>query len=360
MSNRVNQYTRGDQVFNVSVDNAPVGIIETDMMGNCLYVNKMWCEMTGISEEKAIVNGWVKGIHPEDRKLVTRVWSDEIEMQQNFEIEFRFLSPKKKLTYVQCHGSSLVNDDGETIGLIATMTDISERIQLEKELLSKNHFLQQFRYIISHDLRSPIRNMIALTSFYNKDDVHDKNNLDIIDKVEQCGRKLEQLLKDLINVTEETQPIREVMKEIKFNHVLNSIKESLESIIITEHVKIFSDFSEATHVKFTNIHLHSIMLNLITNAIKYRSPEREPEIHLRSYIKGKFTYLEVADNGSGIDLRRHRDKMFGLFQRFHENADSKGLGLFIINSIAIENGGKITVESELGKGTTFTVSFKTK
>jgi len=197
-------------------------------------------------------------------------------------------------------------------------------------------------------------------SFYNKEDVNDKNNTDIIDKIEQSARKLDQLLKDLINVTEETRPIQESFKDIKFNHVLNSVKESLESIIITEHIKIYSDFTKAPTVKFTNIHLHSIVLNLLSNAIKYRSPDREAEIHIRSYTKGKFIFLEITDNGLGIDMERNREKIFGLFQRFHENADGKGLGLFIINSIVIENGGKIEVESEVDKGTKFTVSFKNK
>ena len=360
MANQVNQYTREDQVFNVSVDNAPVGIIETDMMGNCLYVNKYFTELTGIPVSKFKGNGWVKSIHPDDRKSVTRMWSDAMEEQSEFEIEFRFLSTKRKVTDVQCRASALKNDDGEVIGMIATMTDISERLQLEKELLSKNHFLQQFRYIISHDLRSPVRNLVALAGFYNKEDVNDQNNVGIIEKIEQSGRKLELLLKDLINVTEESSTIGQIKKEIKFNHVLNSIKESLERSIINEQVHFYSDFSAAPIVRFSSVHMVSIMLNLVTNAIKYRSPDREPEIHLRSYVKGKFTYLEIADNGIGIDLNRHTDKIFGLFQRFHDNPDSKGLGLFIINSIVIENGGKIDVESEVGKGTKFIVSFKNK
>ena len=134
----------------------------------------------------------------------------------------------------------------------------------------------------------------------------------------------------------------------------------MDGTIISENVHIFSDFTEAPTVKFTSIHLNSIMLNLISNAIKYRSPDRDPEIHIRTYSKGKLTYLEVKDNGLGIDLERHKDKLFGLFQRFHDHADSKGLGLFIINSIVVENGGKIEVKSEINKGTTFTVSFKNR
>ena len=360
MTNQVNQYTKEDQVFNVSVDNAPVGIIETDMVGNCLYVNKCFSEMTGIKKEHARGTGWIKSIHPDDRKHVTNVLSLAIEDQREFEVEFRFLTSRKKITDVQCRGSALLNDDGEVIGLIATMTDISERIQLERELLSKNHFLQQFRYIISHELRSPIRNLIALVGLYNRKDVLDKKNVGIMDMIDQSAKKLEQLLKDLINVTEETKPIGQEMKDLKFNHVLNSVRESLEGTIIKEHVHINSDFSMAPSVHYTSIHLHSILLNLLSNAIKYRSPEREPEIHIRSYAKGKFIYLEVADNGLGIDMKRNKDKIFGLFQRFHDNADGKGLGLFIINSIVIENGGKIEVESEVGKGTKFTVSFKNK
>ena len=360
MANQVNQYVYKDQVFNVSVDNAPVGIIETDMVGNCLYTNKAFTLMTGISSDQAKGAGWVKSIHPDDRKDVTDDWIGTLEDQQELHIEFRFLSPKRKVTFVQCQGSPLLDEDGKTIGLIATMTDISERYQLEEELLNKNHLLQQFKYIIAHDLRSPMFNLVNLASFYNKEDVNDKRNPEIIDNIEKVARKLNQLLKDLINVTEDTRPIQESFTKIKFNHVLNSVKESLESTISSNKAKIYSDFKKAPTVNFTNIHLNSIILNLLSNALKYSSPERVPEIHIRSFKKGGFTCFQITDNGLGIDMKRNRDKIFGLFQRFHENTDSKGLGLFIINSIVVENGGKIEVESEVDKGTTFTVYFKNK
>ncbi len=105
-------------------------------------------------------------------------------------------------------------------------------------------------------------------------------------------------------------------------------------------------------------YLDSILLNLLTNAIKYKSPERKPIVRARTTFEDDQLKLYFSDNGLGIDLERYGDRIFGLYQRFHEHADSKGLGLYIVNSQVRAMGGTIEVESEVNKGTTFIITFK--
>jgi signal transduction histidine kinase len=104
-------------------------------------------------------------------------------------------------------------------------------------------------------------------------------------------------------------------------------------------------------------YVQSILFNLLTNAIKYRSPHRPLEIEVFSYQEGNFICLGVQDNGLGIDLEKYQDKLFGMYKRFHQHIDGKGLGLHLVKTQIEALGGSIAVESAKGEGTTFKVMF---
>lgn len=129
--------------------------------------------------------------------------------------------------------------------------------------------------------------------------------------------------------------------EIKENHCTVNLNFSIENLL------------------FNQSYIDSILLNLLSNAIKYRSPKRSLQINVSTNLNtdGKLVLI-IQDNGMGIDLNRHRSNMFGLYQRFHSNSDSAGLGLFMVKSQVTSLGGSIDVESEVDKGTAFTITFK--
>jgi signal transduction histidine kinase len=132
---------------------------------------------------------------------------------------------------------------------------------------------------------------------------------------------------------------------------------SISSLINRESARIVSDFSNLKEIMYIPEYLESILLNLITNAIRYKQPGRKPVIFLQSYLKNDQPYLEVSDNGMGIDLDRHGDKMFGMYKTFHHNPDAKGIGLFITRNQVETMGGSISVTSTVNIGTTFKIKF---
>ncbi len=136
--------------------------------------------------------------------------------------------------------------------------------------------------------------------------------------------------------------------------MVTSVKNTVESL----HAEINVNFDDSEDVEFNRSYLESILLNLLTNAIKYSSPNRQPAINVYTKKEKDNTKLYFSDNGLGIDLKRHKDKIFGLYQRFHDHADSKGLGLYMVNSQIRVMGGEIEVVSEIDKGTTFILTFK--
>ena len=136
------------------------------------------------------------------------------------------------------------------------------------------------------------------------------------------------------------------------------MKPITENIIEESGAVINVNFSNSEVVYFNKNYLESIFLNLLTNSIRYRSENRSIIIDIRTKIKDHAVQLIFSDNGSGINMERHREKIFGMHQRFHSNKESKGVGLYIIKSQIISLGGTIDIESEENVGTTFIITFK--
>jgi len=118
------------------------------------------------------------------------------------------------------------------------------------------------------------------------------------------------------------------------------------------------NFGNVTIIHTNKAYFESIILNLLTNSIKYRSKDRKLVIEITSTKINNTIVIIFKDNGIGINLKRNKDKIFGLYQRFHNYPDSKGLGLYLVKSQIESMGGTISIESEVNKGTTFTLTFK--
>ena len=257
----------------------------------------------------------------------------------------------------------------ETNGSIQKILIASQNISLQKnnekekellieELTQINSDLRQFSYITSHNLRAPLSNLLGLLKLIDLNSIEDSITKLLLENFKECTLQLNDTVNDLINVLiiKNNVNLNKESLEIQksFEKVSHSIKNHLDETETTFSI----DLDCANTVNFNNTYLESILLNLLTNAVKYRSPERKPHISLFSEKINGGVKLYFRDNGLGIDLRRYKDRVFGLYQRFHNHADSKGLGLYIVKSQIGVMGGEIDVESEVDKGTTFIITFK--
>ena len=127
--------------------------------------------------------------------------------------------------------------------------------------------------------------------------------------------------------------------------------------MIREKAVVNTDFSKVEAINYIPAYMESIMLNLITNAIKYKHPDRSPIINIRTYTKNAKPVLEISDNGLGIDMDKFGDNLFGMYKTFHYNSDAVGIGLFITKNQIEALHGDIKVESEVNKGTLFRIFF---
>jgi signal transduction histidine kinase len=234
----------------------------------------------------------------------------------------------------------------------------NEQKVLTEELLKNNQDLQQFSYITSHNLRAPVANLISLLNLYNKENPADDFNQLLIQKFEEATNQLNETLNDLLNVLVIKSNTNVQKEHVCFMDVLERVQNSVNNLLEETNGQIEADLISPAFVEYNRIHLESIFLNLVSNAIRYRFPGRPPVIKISSYRQDKWTVVTFEDNGLGMDLNRYGDRLFGLYQRFHENKEGKGLGLYMTRSQIIAAGGKIEVESELGKGSTFKIYFK--
>lgn len=229
----------------------------------------------------------------------------------------------------------------------ATLTEMNH------ELISHNNNLQQFSYTISHNLRGPVASLQGLFNLLNQEELGTSNK-ELFNHFSSSIKALDGTIKDLSHIIELKNDVSSVRDRISLLAELNQIKTLLQREIIEQEVIITHEFG-VNEFESVKPMLHSILYNLISNAIKYRSYERPLVITLRSQQVGKQIQIDVQDNGLGIDLIKHKEKLFGLYKRFHTHTEGKGLGLFLVKLQVESLGGSIKVSSKPGVGTTFTI-----
>ncbi|MCL5127742.1 PAS domain-containing sensor histidine kinase [Algibacter sp. L4_22] len=235
-----------------------------------------------------------------------------------------------------------------------------QKLQLEKfnhHLENKNSQLSSFTHIAAHNLRAPVSNLVSLQDFY-KESTEEEDRTMLFSKIEIVIGHLNETLNELIESVKIQGNTNIVHDPITFDNVFDKTLEILEGQTLDSKAVVTSNFSKVTKIEYPKLYMESIMLNLMSNSIRYRSPNRIPNIHFSSEINKNEVVLLATDNGLGIDLKKHGHKLFGLSNTFHRHPDSKGVGLFMIKTQIEAIGGSITAESDVDKGTTFKIILK--
>lgn len=247
--------------------------------------------------------------------------------------------------------------------------DVLERsyqanVELHNEnriLANVNFDLDSFVYTASHDLKSPIANLEglldALTETFSKENL-DRNEVNSIIRLMRSSiKRFAATIKDLTTIVEiDKNSGNEQVEAINLVDVVERVKQEQQSQIAESGTSIAVHYEDDPTLYFSIKNFKSVMHNLISNAIKYRSPERAPEILVSMKKVDTQTHLSVSDNGIGIPYDK-QDKIFSMFKRFHDHVEGSGLGLYIVKRMIDNVKGQIKVESELNKGTTITIIF---
>lgn len=238
--------------------------------------------------------------------------------------------------------------------LVSTNEELSHK---NIELQRTNNDLDNFVYTASHDLKSPIANMEGLSNMLT-DILQDKlepEDKQLLGMLADAIDKLKQTIADLAEITKVQKDLHAKVEPLAFDQVLHDVTQDIDALIKESNAVVETDF-QVRDLLYARKNLRSILYNLVSNAIKYRDPERRPFVHIRTLEEDGYIVLQVRDNGLGIK-KGHEQKLFNMFKRLHNHVEGTGIGLYIVKRIIENNGGRIEVESELGEGSIFRVYF---
>jgi signal transduction histidine kinase len=259
----------------------------------------------------------------------------------------------------------VTNVEGEHSHWISIQRDVTEEKEKEKEkeqlireLTQNNKDLKQFSYITSHNLRAPLSNLTGLLNLIEDIPIENPELKEMVSGFSKSTHLLNETINDLVKVIIIKDNPSIHREKVLIKEVFENIFNQLSFLISINKPILKIELEEVTILNINKSYLESILLNLLTNSIKYRAPNKQLKVWITSKVIGENLILTFKDNGIGIDMERNKEKIFGLYQRFHNYPDSKGLGLYLVKSQVETMGGTITVESEVNKGTTFTVIFK--
>jgi two-component system phosphate regulon sensor histidine kinase PhoR len=250
--------------------------------------------------------------------------------------------------------------DNKTNGVIITFVEITRRIKdlKEQEKLIADH--ETLIDTISHDMKNPLTNLLLSVELLNDGAIENPNTVKPILKIIENGiRKLQDIINDLTETRKGQQHKYEAFEELlNLEHIIEDVRLILLDTIKESGAVIKSELN-VSEIFFSWRKIRSIIQNLVNNAIKFRSPERKPEIFIRSKKEDDYIILSIQDNGIGIDAAKYED-IFEKYYRIDNAVEGSGIGLHLVKELVTNAGGKILVESQVGKGTVFTIYLKAK
>ena len=332
-----------------------------------VYVNPAFSTMSGYTPDEIIGESPSIFVGPNSDMQEYEKLSFSIKNKQECQIETISYKKNKEEYWVGFSMLPVYNSDGELSHWVSIQRDITEakkqeveKEQLIRELTQNNKDLQQFSYITSHNLRAPLSNLTGLLNLIEDIPIDNPELKEILDGFNKSTHLLNETIEDLVKVIVIKDNPSIQKEDLSLKDVFENVFSQLDFLIGLHKPIIIINFDKVPILNTNKAYLESILLNLLTNAIKYKSEIKKSKITISASQVDDTVFLVFKDNGIGIDLVRNKDKVFGLYQRFHDFPDSKGLGLYLVKSQVEAMGGSIGIESEVNKGTTFTLTFKNK
>lgn len=356
---------QSEQAFRGNFENAAIGMALFNEEGKWLKINQMLCEILGYTRNELSALSFRDITFPEDLDIDKTLIEDIIlKKRDHYKIDKRYFHKKGHVVYVQLAVSVVRGLNKEVLYFVSQIIDMSLQKEQEnalKRVLSitqdQNDRLKNFAHIVSHNLRSHSGGISALLEIL-KDDEPEVFENEMVQLLKTSSTNLEETISHLSEVVKINLSSTDNLALIPLNNIITNQIASIKPFAEKNNIKITNNINENIEVLGISAYLESIVLNFITNSVKYSSDDRDSFLDISSERKGNYTIISFTDNGVGIDLDLNRKKLFGMYKTFHDNEDARGIGLFITKNQIETIGGKIEVTSELNKGTTFKVYFK--
>lgn len=327
----------------------------------CRFANSAYVEWFGKRKEdmvgKITIKELLGPLYEKNLPYITAALKGEV---QTFEREIPLPSGTGTRNSLANYYPDIVN--GEVLGFFVHVADVTPLKLLEKELIisnekinDQNRLLINFSNIVSHNLKSYANNLASILNLMQHADSEVEKNR-MLGFLQQISAGFSSTVNHLNEITKSQNLAGVKPERLNLFGCIEKTKATLMVQMESSHATILNNVDKDVELIVNPAYMESILLNLLTNAMKYRHPDRPPVVELTGSRKGDQILLRVKDNGKGIDLRKHGADLFGLYKTFHGNEDAEGRGLFITKYQIESMGGKVEVESEENVGTTFTIS----
>jgi PAS domain S-box-containing protein len=346
---------------------ARVGNWEINMVRNSQVWSDEMYNIFGIDKAEVTPSPelFLSFIHPGDSAYAIEKVGEAFKTLQNSSFDFRFIRKDGVIRHGYSEWSFEFDKNRNPVRLFGIVQDITERklaemerTKMVNELMLRNKDLEQFAYIISHNLRAPVANILGAANELKVPGLSAEEKDLLGQGLNESVSRLDNVVKDLNYILQVKHNINEPKEKVCFSELVDEIKISVKNLIDKEHIEIKYDFSEIDELLTIKSYLYSIFYNLISNSIKYRQQQVPNVIEIKSHSEKNKLQLVFSDNGTGIDLEKRGDQVFGLYKQFHANTEGKGMGLFMVKTQVETLGGKISVKSGINKGTEFKIEFE--
>ncbi|MDO6766365.1 MULTISPECIES: PAS domain-containing sensor histidine kinase [Cellulophaga] len=353
-----------EQLLRTLIDSLPLNVYIKDLESRKTLINKSEADFIGLPMQQIIGKNDFDLFPPEIAQIHRNQDLKVINTKEPvLGIENRNVKKDGTVTHFLSSKIPLINEHKEVTSIIGFSLDITNLKEKESELKKlfeisslQNKKLVNFAHIISHNLRSHTANFSMLLGFL----IREKNETEkanLIDMLMTASDNLLETLDDLNNVVEINTNISLTNKKININSELNTIQTKLSSLIKTKKALIKNHIPNCTTINGTPEYVENILLNVLSNAIKFSKTDKENIIELYAEKTNHYTVITIKDYGLGIDLIKNKDKFFGMYKTFHQVPNSNGAGLYISKNQIEAMNGKFEVTSEENVGTTFKIYF---
>ncbi|XLS28606.1 PAS domain S-box protein [Flavobacteriaceae bacterium M23B6Z8] len=355
-----------------------VSIIGTDLEGRINLFNTGAEKLLGYTRDEVLHK-----ISPEIFHDPQEVNARKSELAQENEEEvpgFDLFSKQVESKKYDTQEWTYIRKDGTKIPVLLTITKIIEEDKLtgylgistnitgvkekEKEVNSllevtkdQNERLKNFAHIVSHNMRSHTGNFQMLMNLY-KEESKPEGRQEIIKLLNSASISLSQTINHLNEIVQINTTVEENLSSISLQPTLSKVLDQLSYITNEKDFTIVNAVSSNASATGVHAYIESIFLNMLTNSFKYQRNIKNSFVKITATVLGEEILLEFKDNGLGIDLEKHGKRLFGMYKTFHQHEEARGIGLFITRNQVEAMGGKIEVESEVNKGTTFKIYLK--
>ncbi len=360
-----------EQYFRSMADHVPAILWVTNPAGDCTYLNRPWYDYTGQTEADALGFGWLDAVHPDEAPAAGAAFRNANARQGPFRVVYRLRRADGQYRWAIDAATPRFDAAGSYAGLVGVVLDVHEQQVAEQalqqltsqlqatnqQLVRTNLDLDNFVYAASHDLKQPVQNLGGLLDelLRSVPGVDSGEEQVLLPHIRHALQQLNGTIDDLAALGHAQQAGSAPAETVALAELTAEVLRTLGPQAHATRARITTDFAARPTLSFPRANLRTVLLNLVSNALKYADPNRPARIHLAVHVADDQVVLAVQDNGLGFDAQKYGQELFHLFRRLHGHTPGSGVGLYLVNRIVQANGGRIEVESREGAGATFRV-----